>query len=280
MSSLISRVAERHLATGIYDDLNLDDSAEIGETLKNVVDRLKHDAHEALERARDIERAWEKWDVDTLVSLGALSERDRDRLRKAWAAQQEGDEDTMYQELEMHVPGHLRRGSESDSFIDHVIPPHDVYKLIHELEKEKDEQSADLAARVYSHLSAKLRLSDREGMALNRLRGSVQSVGAWDVAMQRNNIFKAADLLGMKLPSYMFASEKKAGFGDYTDLKLKVKGALTVAEEGVFRARGALNELADWVGERGGRSEVLLRGVIDRLEEIELELRPFRRLVR
>jgi hypothetical protein len=72
------------------------------------------------------------------------------------------------------------------------------------MEKAGDKQSAELLREVTHKLAASLALSDNEEMALNRLRGSLDSIGRWDADLQRNNIFKAANLLGIKLPSHMF----------------------------------------------------------------------------
>lgn len=78
------------------------------------------------------------------------------------------------------------------------------FKLYHEMEKAGDEQSADLLRDITDKLDAALSLSNNEEMALNRLRGCVDNAGRWDPALQRNNIFKAANLLGIRLPSAMF----------------------------------------------------------------------------
>lgn len=88
--------------------------------------------------------------------------------------------------------------------MDMVLPARDVMKLMSEMRKEGDEQSAELAYEVYSTISERLNLSDNEASALGRLKGSVDATGRWDAALQRNNIFKAANLLGIKLPSSMF----------------------------------------------------------------------------
>jgi hypothetical protein len=86
--------------------------------------------------------------------------------------------------------------------IDHVLPQRDLLKLEDAL--GNDEQSWDLAVQVYQKIAEKLRLSDREGQALYRLMDSVKNMKSWKGDLQRNNIFKAANLLGIKLPSSMF----------------------------------------------------------------------------
>jgi hypothetical protein len=42
------------------------------------------------------------------------------------------------------------------------------------------------------------------GEALNRVRQLVTKGQTWDAGMLRNNVFKAANALGMKLPSGSF----------------------------------------------------------------------------
>jgi hypothetical protein len=94
--------------------------------------------------------------------------------------------------------------------LDHVLPVRDVLKLVDWMEDAQDKQSADLAREVYQKLSQRLRLEDAEDQALNRLKASVDRIASWDVPAQRNNIFKAANLLGIRLPSHIFASTKSA----------------------------------------------------------------------
>jgi len=76
--------------------------------------------------------------------------------------------------------------------------------------KKDDEQAADLLYEVLTTLQDKLDIADREYNALNRIAQLVKAGSGWKPALQRNNIFKAADLLGLKLPSGMFASTKTA----------------------------------------------------------------------
>lgn len=104
---------------------------------------------------------------------------------------------------------HLARTANDVDVMEFIVKQRDVLKLIDEMEDAGDKQSADLVRDVYMVIQKKLQLTTNEEYALKRLLGSVQRVGSWDAGTQRNNIFKAADLLGMKLPSFMFASEKK-----------------------------------------------------------------------
>lgn len=110
---------------------------------------------------------------------------------------------------ELHRQGiaHTKTAFGGDSLIEHVINVNFLHKLTDELEEEhKDSQSAELAREVYQKLWQLTTLKPNEMGALNRLRNSIAKYDSWDASTQRNNIFKAADLLGIKLPSYMFAS--------------------------------------------------------------------------
>jgi hypothetical protein len=219
MPATPSRVATRHIAPDahlkvadhLWDDLGLQD--EMGPVLERVKQDIQQEIYGLTQRLQRIERAWARGDVRALVAEGVLTKSDKAHIDAAWEAQQAGDEAGMYEHLEdVRVDlvkfASREKTADSQDIIEMVLPIHDLVKLVDELEREKDEQSADLASRVYSRLAAKLRLSDNEGRALNRLRASTQRTD-WDAATHRNNIFKAADLLGMKLPSYFFASEKK-----------------------------------------------------------------------
>jgi len=83
-------------------------------------------------------------------------------------------------------------------------------KVWRELRKD-DEQAADLLYEVLTTLQDKLDISDSESQALGRITQLVKAGSGWKPALQRNNIFKAANLLGIRLPSGMFASTKTAG---------------------------------------------------------------------
>jgi hypothetical protein len=91
----------------------------------------------------------------------------------------------------------------------HILDQRAFMQVYKKLEKD-DEQSAGLLYDVLKELEDKLTLSNRESQALGRLSQLVKAGSGWKPALQRNNIFKAADLLGLKLPSGMFASTKTA----------------------------------------------------------------------
>ena len=77
--------------------------------------------------------------------------------------------------------------------------------------KGVDDQSAELLRDVLAELADAMELTSGQQQALNRLKWVAEKGGSADPALLRNNIFKAANSLGMKLPSGMFASQKTAG---------------------------------------------------------------------
>lgn len=98
---------------------------------------------------------------------------------------------------------HLLRKTAGDSLMDLVIPQRDMRKLMDKLE-DADEQSMDLSYEVYRKLQDKMALARGEQEALRRLQQCVENANRWGPALLRNNIFKAANSLGIRLPSGMF----------------------------------------------------------------------------
>ena len=86
------------------------------------------------------------------------------------------------------------------SLLDSVLSDREVATL----DRFVDEQTYELAVEVFSKLRRDLELSDNQTEAINRLKQSVQRGSGMDEATHRNNIFKAAHALGIKLPSSMF----------------------------------------------------------------------------
>ena len=74
--------------------------------------------------------------------------------------------------------------------------------------QEKDGQSAKLLVSIFHKLSSQLEISGGAMDAITRLVDVAKSAHKWQPALLRNNIFKAADSLGIPLPSGHFASEK------------------------------------------------------------------------
>ena len=81
-----------------------------------------------------------------------------------------------------------------------LIPQNAVGKL----RKNVDEQTWELAYEVYKELQEALELTSGQQDALNRLMQSVDRAGSMSEGLHRNNIFKAAHALGIKLPSMSF----------------------------------------------------------------------------
>lgn len=101
------------------------------------------------------------------------------------------------------LDGSVGKTANSFDAIEFILPMNDMAKLYHRVEKE-DEQSAELLLSVYNTLRSRLKLVAGESEALGRLRELTMRGQKWDAALIRNNIFKAANALGMKLPSAMF----------------------------------------------------------------------------
>lgn len=78
----------------------------------------------------------------------------------------------------------------------------DQRKLSKQLSK-MDEQSKKLIRQITDVLSNSLTLRDREGQAFNRLRNMIE-VGQENEGMLRNQVFKIAQELKIKLPSSSF----------------------------------------------------------------------------
>lgn len=96
-----------------------------------------------------------------------------------------------------------------DSLIEPLLGRRDVAQCIKKIAKE-DEQSSRLFRKAYIKLSKELDLSDNQRNALHKMQFLVRNCDTMDPALIRNQVFKAADSLGMRLPSGMFASQKMA----------------------------------------------------------------------
>jgi hypothetical protein len=85
--------------------------------------------------------------------------------------------------------------------LEKILPMSDVRKI----RKNSDEQTGQLALEVYAELAERIdkALGRDGGEALNRLMLKSNYMKD-DTGMTRNNIFKAAHSLKMKLPSMMF----------------------------------------------------------------------------
>ena len=86
----------------------------------------------------------------------------------------------------------------ADSLFYDIISPKDVMNL----KKSVDEETHKLAIKVSVRLAKELTPTRDQQEAINRLKSSVSS--NMSEAQHRNNIFKAAHALGIKLPSSSF----------------------------------------------------------------------------
>ncbi len=86
------------------------------------------------------------------------------------------------------------------------IVQYDELMSIHSKLAKADKQSADLLRQVMRNIGDKLDLDQGFHSALSRL-DAIARIGERGIesGILRNNIFKAANSLGMKLPSGMFA---------------------------------------------------------------------------
>lgn len=116
-------------------------------------------------------------------------------------------------ELRKTMVGLLRSASSDGYYIlSALIPDKDLLALHTRLAKDGpdgDKQSADLLMDVRAKIAKELEISRGASEALSRLRDVATRGKNWDTALIRNNIFKAANSLGMRLPSHMFASETR-----------------------------------------------------------------------
>ena len=92
-----------------------------------------------------------------------------------------------------------------------LVDKGDFIKVFYQLKKDGDEQSAKLLRDVMNHFIKKFELSNGEQDALGRMSNVKPGM---DSAGIRNFVFKAANSLGMHLPSAMFASQTKKAYQD------------------------------------------------------------------
>jgi len=90
----------------------------------------------------------------------------------------------------------------STSFFWLVVPTREFMETQHSM--ANDEQSQQLFTDVCEHLNDKLKLSEAENEAMSRVMQIVKNRKSWKPDLVRNNVFKAAHSLGLKLPSHMF----------------------------------------------------------------------------
>ena len=141
----------------------------------------------------------------------------------------------------------LRQGRESKKastgrdILYSILDERAFIKLYRKMEKS-DEQSAGLLRDITEQLATTLTISAGEQEALRRIRSCVENGERWDEGLLRNNIFKAGNSMGIRLPSAMFAS--KTANEDATWFKGEVNKALQI-----------LRDACDVADRRGGLSD-------------------------
>jgi hypothetical protein len=100
------------------------------------------------------------------------------------------------------IQGNLRQAQSETLFWD-VVKKQDLFAAKGHIQKA-DKQTADLLREVASHFVKRLTLDMAESHAMNKLLQVVQNYNKWSPEMVRNTVFKAADMLKIKLPSAHF----------------------------------------------------------------------------
>lgn len=139
------------------------------------------------------------------------------------------------------------------SILDRILPSRDVFELMDMLEDGRDKQSSDLVGVIYEAIADKIRLDEQEEQALNLLTACVQRGKGWNLATQRNNIFKAADLLNLPMPSRIFASTRQANTTFTHRLLAEAQLTILVAMKTEDRSGGIPQDAEVWdVGGEAG----------------------------
>ena len=88
-----------------------------------------------------------------------------------------------------------------ESLLEYVIPRQEFYNLLRVC--KEDSQSKDLLREIWCTLSDRVSVSGSDKNALNRLRNLLGRTPSYS-PLTRNQIFKIANELGIKLPSSFF----------------------------------------------------------------------------
>lgn len=88
-----------------------------------------------------------------------------------------------------------------------AVDPRKFSKIKSRLKKSGDNQSYALMNEIMRHFMNKFDMDNMEESAWYRLLNMVRDGDRWDESLLRNNVFKIADALRMKLPSGIFASD-------------------------------------------------------------------------
>lgn len=109
----------------------------------------------------------------------------------------------MTERMIQRVAANHTKEAASEEILNFVLPMAKVYVLLDKLEKEEP-ITAKLTQDVLFEISNRLEIPDNTMEAINRLRNTANNNGRWDIDLMRNNLFKAAHALGIKLPHGMF----------------------------------------------------------------------------
>jgi len=140
------------------------------------------------------------------------------------------------------------------------------YMRVYSAIEKDDEQSAELLQEVLSKLSDELEISNGAESALTRIQGVIKNHKHWGPDLLRNNIFKAANSLGIHLPSGMFASEVVSAVHKLKkDLKVKNGDAIPMGVRVKVKFLGRHNRegsqaclvAANWTSQESGRDYTL-----------------------
>jgi len=110
---------------------------------------------------------------------------------------------------------HLAKTASSDRNFFSLVDKNGWRKIRTALQKDGDTASVKLWDEASQKLAKELEMPSSYDVALTKMMNLVER-GPRDPEMTRNQVFKIADLLGIKLPHSMFASvQKQAGYSHY-----------------------------------------------------------------
>jgi len=93
----------------------------------------------------------------------------------------------------------ISRQASDHSIMNYIIPEKDFLNIAIGKKGIMDEESQKLLIQVYTTLKNKLKLSDSENGALNKIRNSIGRGKDLSPAEHRNQIFHAASELGIRI---------------------------------------------------------------------------------
>lgn len=180
--------------------------------------------------------------------------------------------------------GAVIRKARMDDILWHLVSRKGFVDLYRRMEKEGDKQSAELLRDVSDKLDDALKLTSGQQEALSRLIGCVDNRKKWNAPLLRNNIFKAANSLGMRLPSAFFAS--KLAYRKRTlkkDLKLRTGDVIPRGTEVDVLFLGPRHRFGDslchlkaeWTGSSG--RDYTKKPLLVKIDTLERKVTGFKR---